>query len=294
MGKRKDPAIVVRFGAAEVYRIGTRRTILDDPYHFILTLTWPRFYALVIAFYLAINLVFATAYWLVDGCIANARPGVFADTFFFSIETLATVGYGAMFPATLYGHTVAAVEILVGLMSLAIVTGLIFSRFSKPTARILFSRRMVVRPFEGTQVLMLRAANERNNRIVEANASLAMVRTEQNADGETFTRIHDLPLLRNRTPAFALTWTLIHRIDESSPLHGWTQESLLAARTRIMISITGHDETMAAAVHAYHDYLAEDLVFDSRFVDVMLRGENEERIIDLTRFHDVEPLRPAR
>ncbi|MCX7172586.1 MAG: ion channel [Proteobacteria bacterium] len=291
MGKRKDQAIVVRFGAAQVYRIGASRTILDDPYHFILTLSWPRFYALVIAFYLAINLVFATAYWLVEGCIANTRPGSFADVFFFSIETLATVGYGAMYPATLYGHTIAAIEILLGLMSLAIVTGLIFSRFSKPTARILFSRRMVIRPFEGARVLMLRAANERNNRIVEANASLAMVRTERTIDGETFTRIHDLPLLRDHTPAFALTWTLIHRIDESSPLHGWTQESLLEARTRIMISINGHDETMAAAVHSYHDYLSEDLMFDSRFVDVMVKGENDERIIDMTRFHDIEPMR---
>ena len=287
----RDQPISVRIGGTQVYRIGARRTILDDPYHFILTLTWPRFYALVVAFFLAINLVFATAYWLVNGCIANARPGSFSDAFFFSIETLATVGYGALYPATLYGHIVAAVEILVGLMSLAIVTGLIFSRFSKPTARILFSQRMVISPFEGARVLMLRAANERNNRIVEANASLAMVRTERTADGETFTRIHDLPLLRDHTPAFALTWTLIHRIDASSPLHGWTREELLEARTRIMLSINGHDETMAAAVHSYHDYLADDLIFDARFVDVMLKGENEERIIDLTHFHEIEPLR---
>lgn len=291
MVKRKDQPIVVRFGAAEVYRIGTQRRVVDDPYHFILTLTWPRFYALVVTFYLSINFVFAVAYWLVDGCIANARPGSFSDAFFFSIETLATVGYGAMSPATLYGHTVASLEILIGLMTLAIVTGLIFSRFSKPTARILFSQRMVIRPFEGSQVLMLRAANERNNRIVEANASLAMVRTEQTADGEPFTRIHDLRLLRDHTPAFALTWTLVHRIDESSPLHGWTQEQLLAARTRIMISINGHDETMAAAVHAYHDYLTDDLIFDARFVDVMHTGESGERIIDMTRFHETEALR---
>ena len=290
MAKRKDQPIIVRFGSSQVYRIGTQRTILDDPYHFILTLTWPRFCALVVGFYLTINLAFAVAYWLVDGCVVNARPGSFSDAFFFSIETLATVGYGAMSPATLYGHIVASLEILVGLMTLAIVTGLIFSRFSKPTARILFSRRMVVRPFEGAQVLMLRAANERNNRIVEANASLAMVRTELTADGESFTRIHDLPLLRDHTPAFALTWTLIHRIDASSPLHGWNPERLLEARTRIMISINGHDETMAAAVHSYHDYLAEDLIFNSRFVDVMLRGENDERIIDMTRFHDIEPM----
>ncbi|MDD5247579.1 MAG: ion channel [Rhodocyclaceae bacterium] len=260
-----------------------------DPYHLILTLSWPRFFALLTAFFLAVNLLFATAYWLTGGSVEHARPGSFVDVLFFSIETLATVGYGEMFPGTVAGHAISSLEILVGLMSLAVVTGLVFARFSKPTARVLFSDKVVLRDFDGHRVLMLRVANERHNRMVEPTAHLGLLRLEQTAGGEVYYRIHDLALQRQRNQVFALTWTLVHRIDETSPLYGWSKEALVAARARITVSIIGHDETIAAAVHALHEYPATQLFFDHRFVDIIADAGEETRIIDLTRFHDIVP-----
>jgi inward rectifier potassium channel len=260
-----------------------------DPYNLILTLSWPRFFALLTSFFLLVNLLFASVYWLLPGSVANARPGSFLDLLFFSIETLATVGYGEMAPGTTIGHMISSLEILLGLMSLTVVTGLVFARFSKPTARVLFSQQMVVRDFDGQRVLMIRVANERYNRMVEPTAKLGLVRMEQTEEGERYFHIHPLQLQSQRNPVFSLTWTLIHPIDETSPLYGWDQEALIAARSRITASITGHDETIAAAVYAVHEYSAADLRFDHRFVDVIREGENGVRIIDLTRFQQVEP-----
>jgi inward rectifier potassium channel len=290
MPNRRDTPVAIRIGETKIYKVGVRRIDLSDLYHKILTLSWPRFFVLVVAFFLLINLVFAAAYFLVEGSVMNARPGSFLDLFFFSIETLATVGYGAMSPGSLYGHIVSSIEILAGMMSLAIVTGLIFSRFAKPTARILFSDKVLIRGFEGSPVLMLRVANERHNRIVEAHATLGLTREEKTREGESYFRIYDLPLVRGHTPVFALTWTLLHRIDESSPLFGWNKERLAESRTRISVSITGYDETMVATVHSLHDYQADQIHFNARFVDVVLPGPNGERMIDLRRFHDVLPM----
>ncbi len=288
MTQRKPAAHVI--DGVRITRLGVRRFDLRDPYHLILTLSWPQFFLLIVAYFVFANLVFAAAFWLVDGSVANARPGSFLDLFFFSVETLATVGYGEMTPASTYGHVVAAVEILFGMMSLAIVTGLIFVRFSKPTARILFSDSLLIREFEGGRVLMLRVANERHNRIVEAGASLALVRQEETVNDDILFRIFDLPLVRDHTPVFALTWTLIHRIDAGSPLFGWDEARLVRQRARIIVSITGHDETMAAPVHALREYEAEQIVADHRFADVISVATDGARTIDLGRFHDTRPM----
>ncbi len=286
---RKEKITSIRRGAFEIRKSGRQWHGWLDPYHLILTLSWARFFALLTGFFLAVNVLFATAYWLVPGSVSHARPGSFLDMLFFSIETIATVGYGEMVPGTLAGHLISSLEILVGLMSLAVVTGLVFARFSKPTARVLFSSKVVTREFEGHRVLMLRVANERHNRMVEPTANLGLVRLEKTAEGEPYYRIHDLALQRQRNPVFALTWTLVHRIDESSPLHGWDHAALSAARSRITVSIFGHDETIAASVYALHEYSAEQIFFDHQFVDIISDGEEGTRIIDLTRFHDIVP-----
>ena len=149
------------------------------------------------------------------------------------------------------------------MVGIAVITGLVFARFSKPTARIMFSQNALIRDFEGDRVLMLRIANELHNRIVEATASLSLVRDEVNEQGESFIRIHDLRLTRQRTPVFALTWTLIHPIDERSPLFGYNTSELAANRSSITVSVNGHDETLAALVYANYNYVAEDIVFDA-------------------------------
>ena len=279
----------IRRGAVEIRKSGRQWRGWLDPYHLLLTLSWARFFALLTGFFLAVNLLFATAYWLVPGSVSHAQPGSFLDMLFFSIETIATVGYGEMVPGTLAGHLISSLEILVGLMSLAVVTGLVFARFSKPTARVLFSNKVVTRDFDGQRVLMLRVANERHNRMVEPSANLGLVRLEKTAAGEPYYHIHDLALQGDRNPMFALTWTLLHRIDETSPLYGWSKAELEAARSRITVSIFGHDETIAASVYALYEYSAEQIYFDHQFVDIISDGENGMRIIDLTHFHDIVP-----
>lgn len=279
----------VRVGDTSIVTHHRRQSRLSDPYHLVLTLSWPRFFAALVLLFVLVNLAFGTAYWLLPGSVANARAGAFFDYFFFSIETLATVGYGVMSPASTAGHILASLEILAGMVGIAITTGLVFARFSKPTARILFSERAVIRDFDGARMLMLRIANERHNRIVEATATLSLVRVEINAQSESFVRIHDLRLVRERTPVFALTWTLMHPIDQHSPLYGLDAAQLAASRSRVLVSITGHDETLAAPVYAGNSYAAEDLVFDSRFVDILSLTPDGQQQIDLTRFHDIEP-----
>jgi inward rectifier potassium channel len=279
----------IRRGAVEIRKSGSQWHGWLDPYHLLLTLSWARFFALLTGFFLAVNLLFATAYWLVPGSVLHAQPGSFLDMLFFSIETIATVGYGEMVPGTLAGHLISSLEILVGLLSLAVVTGLVFARFSKPTARVLFSNKVVTRDFDGQRVLMLRVANERHNRMVEPTANLGLLRLEKTAEGEPYYRIHDLALQGERNPMFAMTWTLVHRIDETSPLYGWNKAALEAARSRITVSIFGHDETIAASVYALYEYSAEQIYFDHQFVDIISEGENGMRIIDLTHFHDIVP-----
>lgn len=280
----------VHVGDTKILTHGHRGNRLLDPYHLVLALSWPQFFGALVLTFIMVNLFFGTLYWALPGSVANARPGEFFDYFFFSIETLATVGYGNMSPASFAGHLVASAEILAGMVGVALTTGLVFARFSKPTARIIFSNHAVIRDFDGSRALMLRIANERHNRIVEASATLSLVRTEITAEGESFVRIHDLRLMRERTPVFALTWVLVHPIDAQSPLHGLDVTQLAAGRSRILVSIRGHDETMAASVHASRDYETEDLKFDCRFADILQVTPDGERVVDLTRFHGTEPV----
>ena len=286
-GPKKSPRVSTRIAGRRVTLLGARRYDFSDLYHLILTLSWPQFFALVFCFYLAVNAIFAFAFLASPGSIANARPGSFADAFFFSIETLATVGYGYMNPHTMYGHTIAAVEILVGIMIFAVVTGLVFARFSRPTARVIFSRNAVIDSFNGQPTLMLRAGNQRHNQILEASANLSLVRDETTSEGQPFRRFYDLLLVRSRSPAFALSWTIMHTIDASSPLHGLNQGGLSDCTASLAVTITGLDETIMQPVHARHDYKASDILPGHRFIDLFVNNPDGESLVDLSRIHDV-------
>ncbi len=283
--------ITIRLGQTEVTKVGVRRYDRHDAFHAIMSLTWPQFFAGAICVYLCVNLVFATAYFVGDHAINNARPGVFSDYFFFSVETLATVGYGTMSPGSFYGHLVATVEIIMGMLSLAVITSLVFARFSKPTARIIFSRVAVVTDYEGVPTLMLRVANQRRNYILEAAASLVLTRDVETADGHSMRRFFDLELERSRSPLFGLSWTIMHKIDESSPLFGLSHDDLAAGDMRIAVTLSGIDETFAAGISARHHYAYEDLHFDRRFADIFAEGEHARHMyLHLDRFHDLEPV----
>lgn len=276
----------VRLGNLPVQRVATKALHWSDAYHWILTLTWPHFFLMTVGFYLSVNVLFALAYLAIPGTIVNARTGSFLDAFFFSIETLATVGYGVMSPATVYGHIIASTEILLGMLGIATITGLLFARFSRPTARIIFARTLVIRDFNGVRTLMLRAGNERTNLILEASVRISLIRKEITLEGERFYRVYDLKLDRDRSSAFALSWTIMHRIDETSPLYGKTSEDLHADDVTITVAISGQDETLNDMVHARSSYEAHQIAFDHKYVDILHESDEVWRV-DMTRFHDI-------
>lgn len=290
MSKPSTPrrrGVTVTLGKTEVTKLGVDGFSWSDVYHALMSMTWPRFFAVMIGTYLLVNLGFASAYALGDHAVNNANS--FAACFFFSVETLATVGYGVMSPATTYGHVVATCEIVTGMMSMAVITGLLFARFSKPTARILFSRVAVITPYDGLPTLMLRVANQRRSYILEATASMVLSRDVDTPEGHSLRRFYDLRLERARSPMFALSWLIMHRIDERSPLHGITEEALRAGDMGLAITLSGTDETFAAGVHARHSYAHEDILFGRRFVDIFVDDDDPRRLtLDMTRFHDVE------
>jgi len=271
-----------------VISIGLDEGRWRDAYHRLLTMPWHRFFALVLLGYLFVNGCFALGYYGLGDAIENAVPGSFLDVFFFSVQTLATIGYGKMAPHTLGANVLVTLEALLGMIGLAVTTGLVFARFSRPTARVLFSRLAVVTTWEGTPSLMFRMANARGNQIVEARLKLTLIRSEITAEGQPVRRLHDLRLLRSEHAAFALTWTAIHPIDAASPLRGAGPESLHASMSDLIVSLTGIDEGLSQTIHARHGYRPEDLRFGARFADILTSAE-EQSIIDYTRFHDVVP-----
>ncbi|HEY1503754.1 MAG TPA: ion channel [Stellaceae bacterium] len=287
--KREEDTV---FGRVE--RIVDRGDWALDFYHHLLTVSPWTLFLILVATYIGFNLVFGVLYVLQPGGIANAGRGSFPDAFFFSVQTMATIGYGDMHPATVYANLLVTVEVLLGMTGLALATGLVFARFSRPTARVMFSQVAVVTNHDGVASLMFRAANRRRNEILEAQATVMLLRDEINAEGVEMRRFHEMAVARPHTPMFALTWTVIHPIDQSSPLFGASHENLLRTHTQIIVSILGLDETFSQTIHARHTYEADEIRWNHRFADILTRAPDGHRQIDYRRFHDtVEAEEPA-
>ena len=280
----------VRVGTREIMTRGITPAVLQDLYHYFMTVSWLQLFGTIAVFFLAFDTLFGWLYYRVPGCIANLNPPGFPGAFFFSVETLATVGYGDMHPQTLYGHVVAMIEIFVGLMLLALITGMMFARFSRPRARFLCARTAVVRPMDGRLTLMFRAANERQNVVQEATAQLRMVRDAVTAEGYRFRRLADLALLRSSHPLFVIGWNLMHVIDETSPLYGESTESLAVSNTAFILSLQGTDDTTGHLLMARAEYGPADIHWNHSFRDILDIRPDGSMHIDYGRFHDVEPL----
>jgi inward rectifier potassium channel len=282
--------IKINNGKFEIMGMGAWHSYWRDPYHLLLTIPWFGFLILICIFYAAINAFFAFAYWLGGDCIANAQPGSFADAFFFSVQTLASIGYGAMYPKTTYANIIVTIEAMIGVVGIAVMTGLAFARFSRPTARVMFSCVAVITTHEGVPTLIFRTANQRRNMILEAQMRMYLMRDEITAEGYAIRKIYDLKLLRHQTPNFSLSWLVMHIIDESSPLYGMTPELLIHTHSLLMVSVSGVDETVAQVVHARHNYGANDILWNRRFVDIMHHTSDGHRYVDYKHFHDVLPV----
>jgi inward rectifier potassium channel len=269
---------------------GLSRNVFGDLFHHFMTVSWPRLFLTLAAFFLSFDLLFGLLYHLAPGCIANLNPPGFAGAFFFSVETFATVGYGDMHPQTLYGHLVAMVEIFAGLMSLALITGIMFARFSRPRARFLFTRNAVVRPIDGQTTFVVRAANQRQNIIQDASAQLRLLRDETTAEGMRIRRIVDLPLVRSQHPMFGLGWTIMHVIDEASPLRSETAQSLREKDATLVLSVTGTDDTTGQVLTARAEYTSGDIHWNAAFYDLLEEAEDGTLNVDYRRFDQVAPL----
>lgn len=276
----------------DVVRVGGRRAPMSDLYHRLMDMSWGRLLAFTALGYLTVNTLFALAYLAGGDCIENAAPGSFRDAFFFSVQTMATIGYGKLVPRTSYANVMVAFEALCGIVATAMGTGLMFAKFARPTARVLFSRVVAVASRDGVRSVMFRMANERGNQIVEATLRLVLSRNEVTSEGEAVRRFYDLALSRDRNAVFALSWTAIHPITRESPLYGETVESLIESDAMLIVSLMGIDETSAQTVHARHVYGPEEMRWDERFVDILDRDESGRRRIDYRRFHDTKPQPP--
>src|SRR6201993_2999836 len=267
--QRKPSHVSIRSGQVEFVKVGTDAWRWRDVYRWLLGLRWPQFAAFVASLYVGLNLFFAALYSLQQDSIAGSTGGHrFFDYFFFSVQTLATVGYGHMYPQTLYGHIVATIEIMSGIFLLAVMTGLIFVRFSRPVARVVFSRSIVIAPLNGKPTLMVRVGNENHHSMVEAKFRIMYSRDQQLAEGGDFRYFHDLKLHFQQLTIFPAVLTLRHEINEASPLHGATIESLEAERALFFVSVVGIDPVIAAEVQTQHDYSWRDVEFDRRFVEI--------------------------
>jgi inward rectifier potassium channel len=280
-------------GKFQVQGLGAWYVHWRDPYHLMLTVPWWGFVAIVSAAYLALNAIFAVLYLLGGNCLTGARPGSFEDAFFFSVQTLGSIGYGVVSPKTPYANGIVTLEAITSLLVIAVVTGLSFARFSKPSARIMFSQHAVISPLNGVPTLMFRMANQRHNQILEAQLRVYLFRDELTSEGEHIYRIHTLDLLRDRSPGFSISWTAYSPITPSNPLYGCTAEDLVRDHVQLIVSLSGLDETVAYTVTARHAYGAAKILFDHRFIDVVRREPNGDRYFDRTYFHHVEPIGSA-
>ena len=261
-----------------------------DLYHNILTVSWPWFFFQLAATFVVTNLVFAMLYAIDRNGIANARPGSFADAFFFSVQTLGTLGYGVMSPRTLYTNLLVTVESFTGILIISLFTGIIFARFSRPLARVLFSKIAVVAPFDGVPTLMFRTANQRGEAIMDASVVVTLARQYTTLEGVTMRRFQELKLMRSSNSLFALSWTVMHPIDQDSPLYGLTQQDMEAQDMEIVVMLNGLDEILADRIYARHAYWADEIVWNHRFVDVISVTPGGDRMLDLTRFHDTKEI----
>lgn len=286
---RPVQAARVRLGSIIFRKKGVSRFDLRDPYHLAIALTWPQFLAALLAVYLVVNVVFATLFWLAPGSVANARPHSFADAFFFSIETLATVGYGELYPVTPYGRVVAATEVVCGLAFTAILTGLTFVRFSRPRAKMVFAPNPVVVMHNGKPTLMVRIGNGRTAVLTGAVAQLNVLLRETTAKGEVFYRAQELRLERAHIPIFPLYWTLMHVLDERSPLHGYDAARVIEADVQLFLMVEARDPTLATRVHDMRIYAPEDIRFGMRYVDALTTADDGTRVMDLNRIGALEP-----
>lgn len=296
VGRESRQRLLNRDGSFNVARSGLGFLESIAPYHLLLTLSWSGFFAAVGGSYLVLNLLFAVAYLACGpdalmGAGATMLGGRFSQAFFFSIQTFATIGYGQIAPNGMAANVVVTVEALVGLMYQALATGLLFARFTRPTASLVFSRHAVVGPYNDGHGLMFRIVNRRRNEIIQLEAQVLFSALEPDNRGGTVRRYAALSLERNKVTFFPLSWTIVHPIDSASPLAGRTPEELERTQAEILVLLSGIDEALEQTVHARSSYRADEVVWNARFRSMFMPADQGSRIaVDISRVDEIESL----
>jgi inward rectifier potassium channel len=274
-------------GEINIIRLGLENKIMQDSFHSLLRSSWAGLFVAMSGFIIFSNLIFAGAYQLLGqatgASIENAHS--FTDFLFFSVQTMATVGYGFMRPLTNAANLLASIEAFFGLLTFAIIAGLVFAKFAKPTAKVMFSKVAVISIRNGRRAIMFRMANERSNQILDVNLKASIMRTEKTQEGETIRSFHDMKLARAHAPIFALSFTAIHYIDEASPLFHQTAESLIDQDIEIVLSFNGVDEIFSQNIYARHSYVLDELRWNENFVDIISVTLEGYRSLDYSKFH---------
>ncbi|HEY2068885.1 MAG TPA: hypothetical protein VGG48_04970 [Rhizomicrobium sp.] len=268
---------------------GQDKTRWTDFYHAALIIPWWLFFLGLAGAFVLINVIFAFAYMADPRDLDHATPGSFWDAFLFSVQTIGSLN-SVYVPVTRYANIIVSLEAFVGIVYMGVTTAILFARFSRPYARVIFSKVALITPFDGVPALMFRAANQRGNQVLDASVNVTVAKQVTTVEGIVMRRFEELPLLRSRTSLFALSWTILHRIDQTSPLYGLTAEAMAEKQMEIVVLLSGRDETLADTIYARHAYQPECIVWNHRFVDVLSVTAQGVRVVDLTRFHDTEPV----
>jgi inward rectifier potassium channel len=284
--ERLSKGRLVRIAGREIITEGLHLSFWGDISHRCMTASWPAFIGGAAVVFVVFNAVFAFFYWIGNQPVANVPNGAYIDYLYFSIETLSTAGYGDMHPDTHYGHFIATVELFTGIFSMSLMTGLIFARFSRPDARLMFANNPVISNHEGKPTLMIRLANERSNVIGNATARLWVLKDVVSLEGQFIRRFFELPLIRSEHPALALSWTLYHVLDEESPLYDLKPEDFEAANISLMLVVSGYDVVAAQTVHARKTYNHPEILFGQRYTDIFMRSGDDRLKIDYSKFHE--------
>ena len=267
--------------------LGAKRGVLRDAYHTFLRMRWSLALSLIAVGLFLANLVFAAIYYAIGG--VNGATHTFFDMFSFSVQTMATIGYGVMHPDSHAATIVMIVEAIFGIILTAIATGLVFTKFARATGRIAFTKFAVITIHDGQPTLVFRCGNERSNVIVEAQLHVSAAFIQKTKEGRNFYKLHDLELVRSRMSGLRRGWVVMHVIDEKSPFHGKTSEDLAAQECEIEISLTGLDDVTMSTIHTLHAYTDKQIKFGYHFADTIKPLSNGDLVLDLTQFDVLVP-----
>ncbi|HEX6837841.1 MAG TPA: ion channel [Polyangia bacterium] len=271
-------------GTEEIEVVGTRTRVGRDLYHFFLRAPWWVDIGILSTVFVLANLIFALGYHFTGG-VYNAHG--YVDEFFYSVETMGTIGYGEMYPTTRGAHVIVTLEALAQIFLLAVTTGLVFAKFAIPRARVQFAKHPTIGPYDGVPTLQFRIGNERASRLLEAVIRVVLMRTEKTKEGVTIYRMHDLKLERDRSPALSRSWTVLHRIDRTSLLHGATPESLERDEVELILTLSGTDELSVQQLHAQTRYEAKQIRWGARHADMLSERPDGKLRLDMRQFHEV-------